>query len=533
MKKHNILFLAFSIVLASACYKDLGNYDYKDIQRVEISFEEQGPYNVILGDELNVKAIYPDFVEQHPENYEFQWSIDDETRPEWNTKDFKWTADKIFDRGVLLIEVTDKRNGVVYMKTESVNVKGVYTNDNSWMILSDKDGKSQLSFLSVTDLIDQESAEQPAGSKQYYYKNSKFIADVFIGELGSGPIAIQEHWREPIDWSEQVVGNVCIFQESGAVDLEGTGFTKEIDMEEAFMDGKYPAENTVLYPGSFITATDVVCDQDGKLYSRLKLSPTVYNSEYFLQTPLKVKGEDEPLEQCKVCRGFYASNRFGYQIIYDGKNKRMLYLKDESFMDGNAGVAMITPAEMSEDINTNNIVPMNDHSGYELLYISQYCVDYDAYGFFEVLKKEDDNTVHLQRFVSKNETWTAPDKIVSVEKKEIKGLPAVPSVMAFPTYSIQEYAFFAIGQDLYILDLVNMSTAELFYHFDSNITAMDYGSTDNTWLAVGLEDGTFCVLGTVEAKNIKNDDHKLVYKSEEKVGKIVDIKYKNNSMWNY
>lgn len=83
-----------------------------------------------------------------------------------------------------------------------------------------------------------------------------------------------------------------------------------------------------------------------------------------------------------------------------------------------------------------------------------------------------------------------------------------------------------------MLDLVNKSGAELYYHFDSKITAMDYGSGRNVHLAVGLEDGSFFVLGAVAAKNIK-DEHKLIYRSPEKVGKIVDIKFKNNNMWNY
>ena len=89
--------------------------------------------------------------------------------------------------------------------------------------------------------------------------------------------------------------------------MEGTGFTKEIDMVDAFVGQKYPASNTVLYPGSFIQYADVVCDQDGKLYSRLKLSDNVYNSEYFLQSPLKVRGEEEVLENCRVCRGYYTT----------------------------------------------------------------------------------------------------------------------------------------------------------------------------------------------------------------------------------
>ena len=61
------------------------------------------------------------------------------------------------DRSDLVIEVKDKKTDVVYMNKTSVTVTGVYTNDDSWMILSDDGGKSRLSFLSVTEIVDQKS----------------------------------------------------------------------------------------------------------------------------------------------------------------------------------------------------------------------------------------------------------------------------------------------------------------------------------------------------------------------------------------
>ncbi|MGN1233605.1 MAG: PKD-like family lipoprotein [Candidatus Cryptobacteroides sp.] len=540
MRRINVFILMVSFLLAAGCYKDLGNYDYKDINRVEISFENPGPYYLILGDELEVRPIYPDFVENNAGNYEFAWYLDGETRPEWNTMDFKWTADKLLDFVRLSIEVKDKTTDVVYMNYVNVNVNGVYTNDDSWMILSDVDGKSRLSFLSVASLLDEDSPEYPEGSEQYYFDNTRFVPDVYVGELGTGPIALQEHWREAIDWSEDVIGNVCVFQESGAVDLEGTGFTKEMDMRNAFVGGEYPAANTVLYPGTFIEFTDVVADQDGKLYSRLKLTSEAYHSEYFLPTPLKVNGEDEALENCTVCSGFYKSNRFGYQVVYDGKNKRMLSLADGSgdWYVPAEGAARITPVSVDPEVSTTGIVPLDNHSGYDLMYLSQYQGGYEGgaflYGFFEVLKGEDGG-LYLQRFLYKKAYGQDP-VVSSIKKQAITGLPSDPSVCAFPIYSIQEYAFFAIGNNLYILDLENMTPAEVYYSFDSNITALNYGSGYNVHLAVGLEDGSFYVLGAYKAKNIK-DEHKLVYPRTEEDraaaktgGKIVDIKFKNNSM---
>lgn len=157
--------------MASGCYKDTGNYDYTDINRVEIKFEKSF-YNVTQGDVLELTPTYPDFVTNNAGNYEFKWLLNDETKPEWNTMTFKSQMNEAMDRNDLVIEVKDKKTDVVYMNKTSVTVTGVYTNDDSWMILSDDGGKSRLSFLSVTEIVDQESDKQPEGSDQYYYEKS-------------------------------------------------------------------------------------------------------------------------------------------------------------------------------------------------------------------------------------------------------------------------------------------------------------------------------------------------------------------------
>lgn len=81
---------------------------------------------------------------------------------------------------------------------------------------------------------------------------------------------------------ETIIGNVCVFQESGAVDLSGESFEKQIDMVESFDGGVYPA-GAIIYPGTFMDRVDVLADQKGQLYSRFRAVATVYNSEYFLQ----------------------------------------------------------------------------------------------------------------------------------------------------------------------------------------------------------------------------------------------------------
>ncbi|MFR7879896.1 MAG: hypothetical protein ACLU4J_27785, partial [Butyricimonas paravirosa] len=180
----------------------------------------------------------------------------------------------VVDRGKISLEITDHKYGVSYLGYATLSVVGIYENARSWMILSEVGGKSQLSYFNMLEY----------DSEVDTIISSRITLDVYGmsndgAELGSGPIALQEHFREGVDWNENIVGNVCVFQESGAVDLSGVDFTKEIDMAEAFDGGTYPA-GVILGPG--LSWIGRYCDRSkGRLYSRLKSVSTVYNTDYF------------------------------------------------------------------------------------------------------------------------------------------------------------------------------------------------------------------------------------------------------------
>lgn len=538
MKKLSIIFLLFFTASLVGCYEDKGNYDYKDIQKIDIKFDKKDSYiKTTINQLIEIDPILSLDIDETTKNYSFAWYLNGETKEEWAKKKFVWKVDRIFADAPLILAITDKRNNLVYMQKTSISVTGPYETNYSWMILSDEGGKSLLSYLSVIETEDKED------NSQLWIKKSDFFRDVYTTvndnqELGRGPIAIQEHFRVEVDYDDNVVGNVAIFQESGAVDLNGVTFEKEIDFFQSFDGGQYPA-GVILRPGSFMDQVDVVTDQEGKLYSRIKATAKVYHSEYFLHTPLKVEGETEILEKCVVARGFYRSNRYGVAMIYDGKNKRMLSIANSETaaypLDPLSGAGKITPLGAAEDgADLSKIIPLNDMSGYELLYLKIHAYgDTYAYGNYLVLKQESTGKLFLEDFAT-DKPWGKPARyITKVECTELIGLPTTPSVIAFPTYLEQQYAFFACGKVLYIYDLLNkLKGIDVYYTFDSNITAMNYESNDNLHLAVGLENGDFYVMGVNEAKNIK-DEHKVIYKAPEKVGRIVDIKYKEINHWNY
>lgn len=530
MKNIYIILSLISVLLLSGCYEDKGNYKYKDINELDVSFEKFY-YSVTFGEELKIEPIINlDITEESP-RYSFTWYVNGETRPGWNKRNFSWVADKVIKNGKVVLEITDLETQVSYMNRLSIDITGIYENSYSWIILSDVDGKSQLSYFSCLEY----------DSDKHQFNTTRFYNDVYTSvngsELGSGPVAIQVHFRQNVSWDEEIIGNVCVFQESGAVDLNGESFEKELDMIEAFDGGQYPA-GAIIYPGTFMDRVDVLSDQHGRLYSRFKAVPTVYNSEYFLQTPLHFEDESEPLEQCQVARGFYRANRTGYAFVYDGKNKRMLYVVNSDYWDEIAGAGKLTalPA-CGEDDDINEIVPLTDMSGYEMIRMSMFGYGYPDYGFFLLLREESTDKVFLQ--IVKVTGSSGRPKIVELKLHELKGLPGVPTAVAFPL-DRPEYAFFGVGKDLFYLDLKNPGDPVAPYKsFSSEIAVMNAESNYNKHLAVGLDNGEFYVLYVENAKNTAADKRviypvgEVAYPADKKVGRIVDIQYKQLDHWNY
>lgn len=521
MKK--IIYTMFLAVWLFGCFEDKGNYDYDNIYELNVSFEK-GAYSVTFGDTLNVEADLGRTVAPDTTRYTYKWTVGDESLPEWNTRFLEWIADKVVKDGNIMVEVKDKVTGVVYSARSRLNVTGIYENNYSWMILSDNGGKSQLSYFSCLE-YDYDKEE---------FVKTKFYEDVYTEvngeELGTGPIAIQEHYREGVDWSETVIGNVCVFQQSGAVDLSGETFEKEIAMKDAF-DG-YP-EGVVLQPGTFMDWVDILPDQNGKLYSRVKSVSTVYNSEYFLNSPLKCVDESEELENCQIVYGYYKTNRTGYNFVYDGENKRMLFVANGGAdWDWNlVGAGKIEPMPaMGPNDKINEIVPLDNMAGYEVLDLIMFGYGYPYYGLLISLREESTNQVYLQ-FVKVEGSGAQPG-IVEMKRYKVNGLPAVPQITTMPL-SKPEYVFFAVGQDVYYFSIDNPTDPVVLYkQFEAPVAELNAETEYGVHMAVGLENGEFYLLNIHGAKNVAMDK-RVVYQSDVKVGRIVDIQYKNMDHWNY
>lgn len=531
-----IIFLLFSMsVFLIGCYEDKGCYDYKDIQNFQIKFPTNSVRNKTVGDTIRINPEFDIDVPDDASYLTYVWTVAGETRPDdphWNSRNFFWIADKMMSEEYIVLEVTDTRYGVTYMQEAFCTITGEFDAWMSWTILSkDTDGRTMLSFFRS---MNQDFADDGT----IYLPEVKIYKDLYPfrngGEnLGNGPLGMLEHFSR----DDNTVGQYWIFTEEGAVDLDGEGFEKDIELGQTFMGGM--PTDVKIQGGVCMIWVDVMYDQHGRLYSRVKADAGLFNSDYFLPDPVKYEGE--VLEQCEPILGRYMNEVSHYTPIIDRKNSRMLAIMDGDNGEWNedplrdAAEIIGFPSSVSDGI-PDNYIPLDDFRGYEVLSM-QYILFGQGWRQkpgFVVLFKDGAGNLWLEEFMLTHERDVIHGnylEISQVKVYSVQGLGTIPSLMATPSSPISRYSFFAIGNQVWMYNRDDGSLG-VYQEFDAKVTAMECESYGNWFLTVGLENGEFYVLSIVNAKN-RPEDQRIIAQlpREMRLGEIIQINYKLGS-WN-
>ncbi len=106
-------------------------------------------------------------------------------------------------------------------------------------------------------------------------------------------------------------------------------------------------------------------------------------------------------------------------------------------------------------------------------------------------------------------------------------------------YAKATYMFIAHGADLYVINRDNIGLANmqsfvtLYKHFDADIVALDAEAIESYRTGVGLANGKFYVLDTKMDQGMPEESKRVIYESKENVGRVVDIRYKIKSGYNW
>ena len=526
MKTRYLLLWILVTLSVISCYDDKGNYDYSDLNRISIGLWDNTP-SVAMGDTFRLEPQLQFAIDSVNVNLEYEWTFDDKVIG--TERNLNWIVDTT-GRANMVLRIKDLDNEMVYMSSEILIISSVYTSGiYDFMILSEKDGKSLLSFART--LYNDDTGE-------YYWQILENIYEKENGEeLGSQPLFIREHIAD-IAYSE---GHVTIFQEGGqgSVDLDGISMKKDINLIESFSGQTYP-ENFHPVDAELMSWVHLILNEDGKVYSKIKETQELFQSGYYIHTPLLFENKEIRADMIIPMRKTQDKHYALLHEIGTAENPEnrliVVYNYKEDFYDLNSAGKVLPMPEPAYGWPTN-FVPLTDMGENELLHVGYMAYGWSegdaAYGIF--LKTPEGK--YLYQYVEIEEDYGTDDLsyVQNGTGEELKvweiNSPIPLEECTFWTLPSQynQYVFIAHGKDIYFLSVETPGDGiRHYYTCESNVVAMSGQDYSGLYMMVGLENGRVLVLNVASAKNILDDAEKLLWESPDNIdlGKIVDLSAK-------
>ena len=539
MKIRYITFLFLVTFNFICCYDDKGNYEYKQINDIEISFPDYN-FEQVIGETFK---LYPKFTYKYKDtanlNLSYKWAIGERVIGE--NRQLVWQVDTN-EQVEIALYVTNIDDNMVYMGSTIVRPTSIYTWYNSYLVLSEKNGKSILSFVrydekenasgeTIYDEFDRPVLVNQVYEDIYYNENKD--------ELGSKPLFIQEHIAK-IFPSE---GHVIVFQEGGqgSVDLDGTSMKKDILLVESFSKGSYPAD---FHPtnAEMMTYTHLIENHDGKIYSKIKESYKLFQSGYYIHTPLMFENKEI---RAHIINSVLANDK-PYTLLHsigttENPENRLLLVHDlqYSFTDVNVSGKVVALPEPTKGW-PENFRPLTDLGNCQVINISQYNTGNTKKPGYTMFLKNSDGSYQYQAFELEREysgeKLSYPKKTIAGKEQEMlisfpitSPIPLEECVFCNIASRQNEYIFIAYGKDIYFLDRTSPENGiRHYYTCKANVVDMDGREYYGEQLFVGLDNGGVLLLNSNNAKNITTNAEKFRWESgpEVDLGKIVDVTLK-------
>ena len=539
MKIIYITFLFLVTFNFICCYDDKGNYEYKQINDIEISFPDYN-FEQVIGETFK---LYPKFTYKYKDtanlNLSYKWAIGERVIGE--NRQLVWQVDTN-EQVEIALYVTNIDDNMVYMGSTIVRPTSIYTWYNSYLVLSEKNGKSILSFVRYDEKEDAsgetiyDEFDRPVLVNQVYediyYNENK-------DELGSKPLFIQEHIAK-IFPSE---GHVIVFQEGGqgSVDLDGTSMKKDILLVESFSKGSYPAD---FHPtnAEMMTYTHLIENHDGKIYSKIKESYKLFQSGYYIHTPLMFENKEI---RAHIINSVLANDK-PYTLLHsigttENPENRLLLVHDLQypFTDVNVSGKVVALPEPTKGW-PENFRPLTDLGNCQVINISQYNTGNTKKPGYTMFLKNSDGSYQYQAFELEREysgeKLSYPKKTIAGKEQEMlisfpitSPIPLEECVFCNIASRQNEYIFIAYGKDIYFLDRTSPENGiRHYYTCKANVVDMDGREYYGEQLFVGLDNGGVLLLNSNNAKNITTNAEKFRWESgpEVDLGKIVDVTLK-------
>ena len=542
MKNKYTLFLFLALSVFMGCYDDKGNYDYEKLNDIEIEFIPEVDAYQIIGDEIKV---HPKF------KYALNDSSDLKLKYEWTyankvisqERELVWVLDTHVQHK-LVLRVTNVENNLTYIQSATIIPTTVYTSYDSYLVLSEKNGQSILSYI-LRRYKEDEDGEYIQDEFGREILECEVIEDIYYKEnkeaLGSHPLFLQEHVAKvfPSD------GHVIVFQEGGqgSVDLDGTTMLKDILLADAFIGGAYPKD---FHPvnAEMMAYTHLIENYDGKIYSKLKDSYKLFQSGYYIHTPLFFENKEV---RASIINTQKIQSKQLTLLLSRGTSEnpenRLLLVHDirDQFSDVNSSGKVVALPE-PKDGWPENFKPLTDLGDSKVLHIGYVAIGWETDAGYTMFLKNSDGTYQYQYFEIKREYsgegLSYPQGKVPGSDKNSEMLFSCPITSPIPLEECKfctlaskqnKYIFLAHGKEIYFMDRdVPQNGIRHYYTCKGNVVDMNGRTYQGDEMIIGLDNGGVLLLNTKEAKQISSDAEKFLWESgpEVDLGKIVDVTLK-------
>ncbi len=304
--KHTKLYslVAVLFLLASACYKDKGNYDYEELNKVRILFDGGGFISPRVSDTLHIHPtlIYRgDTVPANTltETFSFTWYCNDKeiaTGPILNYP----VRDLTGTRPYVKLKLVNKNDESTFLEGFTVDAIPAYL--TGWVVLTKKDNRSIISFIDPVT----------------YEVTADFYTTISGEELGANAVEVKEHWMAGSGLSNP--GNILIIRNdaAGNLELDGINLGPIYNTNNFFLGKTVPSD---FRPRGEFYMWDwsMMLDDNGNVYVRKHVNHGFSQSGVYPNKPMFIPNG------VKFDKGWSGTHLSGQTILYD-KTKGKLFL---------------------------------------------------------------------------------------------------------------------------------------------------------------------------------------------------------------
>lgn len=494
------------IGLLQGCYKDKGNYDLIDYNRILTLFA-QGSVVVVLGDTLKMKPVikwkYP---ERDTTAFDFEWVQMDSVVSRERELAYTPNISGYFN---LFLKVIERSTGIV--SRYAMQIQSISAFKAGWVLLTNKGGKSGITYI-------RRDTKRDAANQIYY--EYKFYPDIYADmhpgeELGDDPVKLVTKV-----FPDYTLDEVLVLQGNTSTYLSGDNFSKVIRLQSEFPGQTIPGGAKAV---GYVDAGTVnfVHTNDGNIYwKRNSQSIGDLHKWMFMDVPVYFEGGGANITH--MFENEFENTFFIY--TYDELNKRFLGL----FASNGVGDQLGTKLFLNNDNPPPaGFVDLNNQTGYTL----KYCSDYAGGALFMNIIKNNASGQYLLQNYRLNNYWSSIG--VSEHQQEVfAGNGIVTDNTVYYRIRNSSYLFFGEGSKLYFYD-VNTKKVTLYHDFGGSTIRKITSDANSGELGVATTDKFYiCSLKNDVLGNTNPGSVGILYTSPA-IDPVTDLAWKWGSYFDY